>query len=44
VREHGGWKNWDMTIIGTFDSREEAEIAKMGLLDEHRFDLNTFGK
>ena len=44
VREHGGWGNWDMTIIGTYDSREEAEIAKMGLLEDHQFDLNTFGK
>ena len=42
VREHGGWNNWDMTIIGTYDSREEAEIAKMGLLEDHQFDLNTF--
>jgi hypothetical protein len=41
VREHGGWVNWDMTIIGTYDSREEAEIAKMGLLESYNFDLNT---
>lgn len=41
VREHGGWDNWDMTIIGTYDSREEAEIAKMGLLQAYDFDLNT---
>ena len=43
IREHGSWSNWDMTIIGTYDSREEAEIAKMGLLEEHDFDfdLNT---
>jgi hypothetical protein len=30
-----------MTIIGTYDSREEAEIAKMGLLEEYDFDLNS---
>jgi len=41
VREHGGWDNWDMTIIETYNSREEAEIAKMGLLEEYKFDLNT---
>jgi len=41
VREHGGWDNWNMTIIETFESREEAEIAKMGLLEEYDFDLNS---
>ena len=43
VREHGRWKNWDMTIIETFGSREEAEIAKMNLLEEYKFKLNTRG-
>jgi predicted GIY-YIG superfamily endonuclease len=41
VREHGGWVNWDMTIIETYDSREEAEIAKMGLLESYNFELNS---
>ena len=43
VREHGRWKNWNMTVIETFGSREEAEIAKMGLLEEYKFKLNTRG-
>jgi len=42
VREHGGWNNWDMTIIGTYDSRDEAEIAKYGLLEQFEFKLNTW--
>ena len=41
VREHGGWDSWDMTIIETFRSRDEAEIAKMNLLEEYKFKLNT---
>lgn len=41
VRDHGGWDNWDMTIIGTYDSRDEALIAKLGLIEEYEFDLNT---
>jgi len=41
VRENGGWYNWDMTIIGTYDSREEALIAKLGLFEKYDFDLNT---
>lgn len=44
VRSHGGWDNWDMTIIGTFMSREEALIAKLGLLEQYEFDLNTADK
>ena len=43
VREHGGWENWDMTVIETFGSREEAEMAKMNLLEEYKFKLNTRG-
>ena len=43
VRKHGGWQNWDMTIIDTFGSREEAEVAKMNLLEEYKFKLNTRG-
>jgi hypothetical protein len=43
VREHGGWENWDMTVIETFGSREEAEVAKMNLLEEYKFKLNTRG-
>lgn len=41
VRNHGGWDNWDMTIIGTFNNRDEALIAKEGLLDQYNFDLNS---
>jgi predicted GIY-YIG superfamily endonuclease len=41
VREHGGWDNWDMTILETFESREEAEIAKIGLLEQYDFALNS---
>ena len=43
VREHGGWDNWDMTVIETFLSRGEADIAKMNLLEEYQFKLNTRG-
>ena len=43
VREHGGWDNFEMTIIETFLSRAEADIAKMGLLEEYKFKLNTRG-
>jgi predicted GIY-YIG superfamily endonuclease len=41
VREHGGWDNWDMTIVGTYGTRDEALMAKLGLLEKHEFSLNT---
>ena len=41
VREHGGWDNWDIIIIGTYQTRDEALIAKLGLTEQYPFDLNT---
>jgi hypothetical protein len=39
---HGGWDNWDHTIIGTYGSRGEAKFAKEQLLLKHVFQLNTY--
>jgi hypothetical protein len=44
VREHGGWDNWDITILDTYKNRGEAELAKLGLLEQYDFDLNTKNK
>ena len=41
VREHGGWDNWVMTVIGTYGSREEAYYVKQTFLLKHKFSLNT---
>jgi hypothetical protein len=44
VREHGGWDNWDITILETYKNRAEAEMAKLGLLEQYEFELNSHGK
>jgi hypothetical protein len=44
VKQHGGWDNWDITILETYKNRAEAELAKLGLLEQYDFDLNSHNK
>lgn len=41
VRNHGGWDNWEHTIIGSYGSRDDAQFAKEKMLLKHKFQLNT---
>jgi hypothetical protein len=39
---HGGWENWEHTIIGTYGSRDEAKFVKEQMLLKYEFQLNTY--
>jgi hypothetical protein len=41
IRLHGGWDNWNMLLVDTLESREDALARKIELFDSHVFTLNT---